>query len=340
MVAGEEGDLLRVLEDVLAVGVAVAQPAEELDQLRVHARDLELEEGRVPLLLDALLELRLDLLDDLLDARRVDAAVGDQPLEGDAGDLAPEGVEAGEDHRLRRVVDDQVDAGRHLEGADVAPLAADDPPLHLVVRQLDHRDRRLRDVVRGQPLDGEADDPLRLAVALLARLVLDPLDEVRGVDPRLVLESARPAHPWPAARSGRRSARAACAARRPAGRASLSLRRDLLLARRPALRSRPTELLVALVELARAACRGCLPSGSGGARASRARRGACARRSRTRSAPGAASPWPRARASRSFGFALPARLLAHAGGFALGLGERASAGAGESATSRRPARRP
>ena len=135
-------------------------------------------------------ELRLDLLDDLFDARRMDAAVGDQALEGDAGDLAAVGIEAGEDHRLGRVVDDQVDAGGELEGADVAPLAADDPALHLVARQLDDRDRGLRDVVRSQPLHGEPHQPLRLAVALFPGLVLDAFHQVGGVDARLVLEAA------------------------------------------------------------------------------------------------------------------------------------------------------
>src|ERR1051326_2687005 len=48
-------------------------------------------------LLDLLVELRLDLLDHLLDARRVDAAVGDEPLQGHPRHLAAEGVEAGED---------------------------------------------------------------------------------------------------------------------------------------------------------------------------------------------------------------------------------------------------
>jgi hypothetical protein len=66
-------------------------------------------------------------------------------------------------------------------------LAADDPPLHLVVGEHHHRDGGLRDVVGGGALDRHADDPLRLARGLLAGLVLDPLDDVGGLDPRLVL---------------------------------------------------------------------------------------------------------------------------------------------------------
>ena len=77
-------------------------------------------------------DLGLGLGDDLLDAAGVDAAVGDELGDGDPGDLAADRVEAREDDRLGGVVDDEVHAGRLLEGADVAALAADDAALHLV----------------------------------------------------------------------------------------------------------------------------------------------------------------------------------------------------------------
>ena len=47
-------------------------------------------------------------------------------------DLAPHAVEARQDDRVRRVVDDEVDAGEVLQRADVAALAADDAALHVV----------------------------------------------------------------------------------------------------------------------------------------------------------------------------------------------------------------
>ena len=83
--------------------------------------------------------------------------------------------------RLRRVVDDQVDAGRLLEGADVAPLAADDPALHLVVRQVDDGDRVLGGVVGGDALDRGDDDVAGLLVGLVAGLPLDRAAELDRV---------------------------------------------------------------------------------------------------------------------------------------------------------------
>ena len=101
----------------------------------------------------------------------------------EAGDLATDGVEARQDHGLRGVVDDQVDAGRLLERADVAALAADDPALHLVAREVDDRDGVLGRVVGGDALHRGHDDLARLLLGLVAG---PPLDRSRELD-RVVL---------------------------------------------------------------------------------------------------------------------------------------------------------
>ena len=121
------------------------------------------------------------LVDDLLDPAGMDPAVGDELGEGDPGDLAADGIEARQDDGLRGVVDDQVDAGRLLEGPDVAALAADDPALHLVARQVDDRDRVLGRVVRGDALHRRDDDVAGLVVGLLAGSPLDRPGELDGV---------------------------------------------------------------------------------------------------------------------------------------------------------------
>ena len=52
----------------------------------------------------------LRLVVRLLDPRRMDAAVLEQLLERQPGDLAADAVEAGQQDRAGRVVDDEVDA--------------------------------------------------------------------------------------------------------------------------------------------------------------------------------------------------------------------------------------
>ena len=170
-----------VLEHVLAVAGAVAQPAEQRDQLGVHLGDADLDQGVLAGPDAQRLDLDLGPLVLLLDALRVDAAVEHQRLEGQPADLAADRVEAGEQHGFRGVVDDDVDAGDGLVGADVAALAADDPALHVVARQVQHGDDGLGGLLARDPLDGQGDDPAGAVLALVARLGLDVAHDQRGV---------------------------------------------------------------------------------------------------------------------------------------------------------------
>ena len=119
--------------------------------------------------------------DDFLDAAGVDAAVGDELGDRQSRDLAADRVEAGQHDGLGRVVDDQVDARRLLEGPDVAALAADDPALHLVGRQVHDRDRVLGGVVRGHALHRGDDDVAGLVLGVVASGPLDGAGELDGV---------------------------------------------------------------------------------------------------------------------------------------------------------------
>ena len=122
----------------------------------------------------------------------MDAAVHDQALHGDAGDLAPHRVKRADDDRLGGVVDDEVDAGSRLKGADVPALAADDAALHVVVGQVDDADGAFRHVVGGALLNGQRDNVPRLLFAffpgpglnvpnhgggVVIRVLLHPLDQ-------------------------------------------------------------------------------------------------------------------------------------------------------------------
>ena len=170
--ARQVADLDGVPKHVLAVGGAVAHAAQQLHQLRMDAVQIRLEDGLLAGLADLVVHLALGLLHHLLDAGGVDAAVHDQLLQGDAGHLAANRIEGGDDHGLRRVVDDQIDAGGGFEGADVAALAADDAALHVVVGQRHHGDGGLRHVVGGALLNRQGDDVAGLFVGLLPGLGL------------------------------------------------------------------------------------------------------------------------------------------------------------------------
>src|SRR5581483_5930783 len=122
---------------------------------------------------DLLLDLLLRALVHLLDPRRMDPAVRDPLLERHAGRLPPHGVEAGEHDGLRRVIDDQIDARRRLERADVPPLASDDATLHVLGREREDRDRRLGGLLGRDPLDCDRHDLARSLFTLLPGPLLD-----------------------------------------------------------------------------------------------------------------------------------------------------------------------
>ena len=156
--AAELGHLARVLEHVLTEGGAIAKSSEGLDDLGVQVVDAGVEGGLLAGLLDALPHECLGLLVHLLDARRVDAAVGDEVLEGHASGLATNGLEAREQDGLRGVVDDERDARDLLEGADVSTLAADDAALEIVGGDVHGGDGDLAGLVGGAALDGRGHD--------------------------------------------------------------------------------------------------------------------------------------------------------------------------------------
>src|SRR5205823_13010431 len=82
--------------------------------------------------------------------------------------LAAQAVERREHDRMRRVVDDEVDAGQVLERADVASLAADDAPLHVVGRKLHDGNGRLGGMARSEEHTSE----LQSLAYLVCRLLL------------------------------------------------------------------------------------------------------------------------------------------------------------------------
>ena len=186
--AGKVGHLLRMLQNVLPVARAPLHAPDELDELRmqsVHTRIVcrlfaGLDDGRVDFL--------LRLVDDFLDAARMDPAVGHQFLQRQPCHLAPDGIEARHHHRVGRVVNDHVHSRGELEGADVPPFAADDATLHLIVRQRHRGHRRLRRGIRRDTLDGERNDLLGFALRIAARTFADLAQHVCGIGVRFFLQ--------------------------------------------------------------------------------------------------------------------------------------------------------
>ena len=85
------------------------------------------------------------------------AAVEDELFECNARNLSANGIEAGERNCLRRIVDDEIDAGQGFDGANISAFSADDTSLHFIVGQRDDRHRDFGDLFRSTFCDCHRD---------------------------------------------------------------------------------------------------------------------------------------------------------------------------------------
>src|ERR1700693_179984 len=170
--SAEEGDLLAVGQDVLSVAGPKRQRPQQIRQFRVQPAHPGLEHRLFAFFPNPVLDIPASFGHHLFDPGRVDPAVDQEMVESHPRHLAADRVEATQDDGLRRVVDDQVDAGRVLERPNVAPLTTDDATLHLVAGDGHHGNRGLRGLLGGNPLHRGHQD---VAGALFALLFDDRL---------------------------------------------------------------------------------------------------------------------------------------------------------------------
>ena len=171
----EVRDFTAVLKQVLPVRGAVLHAAHHPDELALHVVDAQVNHRALSGLGDFLFNFLSDLVHHLLDAGRVDAAVGDKLMQAEAGDLTAHWVEAAQDDGLGGVVHNELHAGCRFQRADVASFASDDAALDVVVLDLEDRDAVLHAVLGGDALDGLDDNLLGFRIGLFLGLVDDVL---------------------------------------------------------------------------------------------------------------------------------------------------------------------
>ena len=166
----EMRDLDGVRKNVLPVARTVAHPSEQTHELRVNAVDACLERRLFARFLDALVNFAPRLLDHLLNARGMNPPVLNEFFKRNARNLAAHGVKSREDDRLGRIVNDEIDARERFNRANISSLTPNDAPLHLIVRQGNDRDGRLRDMIRRAALNGNAQNLACRLIRFVLRL--------------------------------------------------------------------------------------------------------------------------------------------------------------------------
>ena len=132
-----------MLQQILTIRRAVLHLTDQTDQLGVQTVNTQVDCGTLTHLDDLLLDLLLYLRNHLLDTCGVDTTVGNQLMQSKSCDFAANGIEARQNDRLGRVIDDDLDARSGLQSANVTTLAADDTTLHFVAIDIENRYRVL-----------------------------------------------------------------------------------------------------------------------------------------------------------------------------------------------------
>ena len=156
--SGEQADLNGMFQHILPVAVAVLQLAHQPNQLGVNAADAYIKGSLFAGLPDGLFNIRLGPLDHILDAGRLDAAVADQPFQGQPGHFPAHRVKAGQSYDFRGVVDDELHAGHRFQSANVPSFAADETAFHLIVGQGYHRSGGFGNHIGSQTVDSQGND--------------------------------------------------------------------------------------------------------------------------------------------------------------------------------------
>ena len=188
---GDMGNLNGVIQNVLTVRGTVLLASKNLDQLGVQIVNAGLIAGAFALFADSTVNFLARLFHHVLNAGGMNAAVHNELLQRQPGNLPANGVEAGNGDGFGGIVDDQIDAGNGLQCADVPAFPADDAALHLVVGQRDHGDGGLGGVISGAALNRGGDDLAALFLGLVLQLRLDLLDLHGGFVTNLVLNAVK-----------------------------------------------------------------------------------------------------------------------------------------------------
>ena len=129
---------------------------------------------------DLLFDLFLCFFNHFLDTGRMDTTVVDQFFQSNAGNLTAYGVKTGNNYRLRRIVNDQVNTGQSFQCPDISALTANDTAFHFIIRQGYYRNSSFCYVVGRTTLNRQRNDLSGLLVCFLFRLLLQIFNEHCG----------------------------------------------------------------------------------------------------------------------------------------------------------------
>ena len=173
---------------VLTVGGAVFQPPKLLDDFRVetvHAGFVDRFGARFE---NILIHRFAFLFKDLFNICRMNATIRYKTCQRAPGNFTADGVKAGDGDSLRGIIHYNINASCLFEGLDVAPVASNNAPLHLLIGECNHRGGYFGNLVGGDTLDGIGDQFAGFFHAGFSGINLILADDARHVSAGFLLD--------------------------------------------------------------------------------------------------------------------------------------------------------
>src|SRR5450756_2082546 len=178
-------------EDVLAITGAVLQTANQASDFVREASNADMIRGLLPFAENSLVHLAFCFLDELLDVRRVNASINNQPFQSNPRYFPSNRVKRGQGDGFRRIIDQEVHAGQGLESPDVPAFPANDAPLPVFGGERNHADRRFTHVSSRNLLDRRSNDLSCLGISLKLSIVHDLAYHLGDTGPRVLFGSVQ-----------------------------------------------------------------------------------------------------------------------------------------------------
>ena len=166
-----------MLQYILSVARSKVKPPKGTHHFLSHIVNTEVKEHFFPFFIHGLRNFARNLLYDFFNPGRVDSAIQNKPFQCNTGNFFPHRIKTGNNHRLGRIIDNNIDTGQGFQCTYIAPFTPDNPPLHFITRQAHRRNGYIACCLRRQPLNGRNQDIARFFFSGKVRFFFYSIDK-------------------------------------------------------------------------------------------------------------------------------------------------------------------
>ena len=127
-----------MLQSILSITRPELQLSEQFYEFGMNTVHAHFQQRGFSFLFDHYFDFLLRLLHHLFDSRRMNASIHDQLLKRNPCDFPSDRIEGRQNHRFRRIVDNQIHTGQRFQRSDIAAFTSNNSSLHFIIGKLDN----------------------------------------------------------------------------------------------------------------------------------------------------------------------------------------------------------